>query len=114
MSQDCIFCKVARGELGGTPLFRNERVTAFRDINPQAPTHILIIPNQHLASLEAATKEDQALLGELLGVAAELARQEGVAQGYRVVINTGQQAGQSVFHLHVHLLAGRPMHWPPG
>ena len=115
MSQDCIFCKVARGELGGAPLFQNERVTAFRDINPQAPTHILIIPNQHLASLDAATQEDQALLGELLGVAAELARQEGVAQqGYRVVINTGQHGGQSVFHLHVHLLAGRPMHWPPG
>src|SRR5688500_10667627 len=69
MSQDCIFCKVARGEIGGTPLFRNERVTAFRDINPQAPTHLLIIPNQHLASLDTATREDQALLGELLGVA---------------------------------------------
>lgn len=115
MSQDCIFCKIARGELGGAPLFQNERVTAFRDVNPQAPSHILIIPNQHLASLEDATTDDQALLGELLSVAAEVARQEGVAnQGYRVIINTGRQAGQTVFHLHVHLLAGRPMHWPPG
>lgn len=115
MSQDCIFCKIANQELGGLPLFQNERVTAFRDVNPQAPTHILIIPNQHIASLEAASAEDQALLGELLLVAAELARQEGVAdQGYRVVANTGRQAGQTVFHLHLHLLAGRPMHWPPG
>jgi histidine triad (HIT) family protein len=115
MSQDCIFCKIANGELGGPPLFQNERVTAFRDINPQAPTHILIIPNQHLASLDAASIADQALLGELMLKAAELALQEGVAnQGYRVVLNTGRQGGQTVFHLHLHLLAGRPMHWPPG
>jgi histidine triad (HIT) family protein len=115
MSQDCIFCKIANREVGSTLLFQNERVTAFRDINPQAPTHILIIPNQHVASLEAASAEDQALLGELLLVAAELARQEEVAgPGYRLVINTGRQAGQTVFHLHLHLLAGRSMHWPPG
>jgi histidine triad (HIT) family protein len=115
MSQECIFCKIASREIGGSPLFQNERVTAFRDLNPQAPTHILIIPNKHLSSLDDASPEDQALLGELLLVAAQLARQEDVAgTGYRLVINTGRQAGQSVFHLHVHLLAGRSMHWPPG
>lgn len=114
MSQDCIFCKIAAGEFGGPPLYQDEQVTAFRDINPQAPTHILIIPNKHIASVDEAATEDQALLGKLLLTAADIARKEGVSTGYRLVINTGSPAGQSVFHIHVHLLGGRNMKWPPG
>jgi histidine triad (HIT) family protein len=115
MSQDCVFCKIAAGEFGGPPLYQDEQITAFRDINPQAPTHILLIPNKHTASLDEASAEDQALLAQLLLTAAKIARDEGVAdKGYRLVINTGPQAGQTVFHLHLHLLAGRNMTWPPG
>ena len=115
MSQDCIFCKIAAGEFGGPPLYQDEQVTAFKDINPQAPFHILIIPNKHVASLDEATAADQALLGQLMLTAAQLAREHGVVgQGYRLVTNTGPQAGQTVFHLHLHLLAGRNMTWPPG
>ncbi|MEW5961545.1 MAG: histidine triad nucleotide-binding protein [Chloroflexota bacterium] len=114
MSQDCIFCKIAAGEFGGPPLYQDEQVTAFRDINPQAPTHILLVPNKHIASLDEAALDDQALLGKLLLTAADIARQEGASRGYRLVINTGAPAGQSVFHIHVHLLAGRSMKWPPG
>jgi len=114
MSQDCIFCKIAAGEMGDPPLYQDEQVTAFRDVNPQAPTHILIIPNKHIVSMDKAKAEDQTLLGRLLLTAAEIARQEGVSEGYRLVINTGSKAGQSVFHIHAHLLAGRSMKWPPG
>lgn len=115
MSQDCVFCKIAAGEFGGPPLYQDEQMTAFRDINPQAPTHILIIPNKHIASLDEASAEDQLLLGQLLLTAATIARKEGVINnGYRLVINTGPGAGQTVFHIHVHLLAGRNMKWPPG
>lgn len=114
MSQDCIFCKIAAGEMGDI-IYQDETVTAFKDIGPQAPTHILIIPNKHIASLDKAQPEDQALLGRLLLTAAQIARDQGAAaEGYRLVINTGSQGGQTVFHLHVHLLAGRPMTWPPG
>ena len=115
MSQDCIFCKIAAGEIGGSPLYKDEQVTAFRDINPQAPVHVLIIPNKHIVSLNEATEEDQALLGYLVLVAAKLAQQEGIAAGgYRLVANTGPDGGQSVFHLHWHLLGGRRLTWPPG
>ena len=115
MSQDCIFCKIAAGEFGGPPLYRDEQVTAFKDINPQAPVHILIIPNRHVASLNDADDEDQALLGRLMLTAAKIAQDQGVAdQGYRLVTNTGTRAGQTVFHIHLHLLAGRTMSWPPG
>jgi histidine triad (HIT) family protein len=115
MSQTCIFCQIAAGEMGDEPLYQDETVTAFRDINPQAPTHILIIPNEHISSVDEASEAHQPLLGQLLLTGAELARQEGVAdKGYRLVINTGSQGGQSVDHLHLHLLAGRTMSWPPG
>jgi histidine triad (HIT) family protein len=115
MSQECIFCKIAAGELGGPPLYQDEDVTAFQDINPQAPIHVLIIPNKHIVSVDDASEEDQTLLGKLMFTAAKIAREEGVAdKGYRLVINTGAQGGQAVFHLHVHLLAGRNMTWPPG
>ena len=115
MSQDCIFCRIAAGEFGGPPVYQDEQVTAFKDINPQAPVHILIIPNKHVASLNEADDEDQTLLGQLMLTAANIAREQGVAdQGYRLVTNTGAKAGQTVFHIHLHLLAGRHMSWPPG
>lgn len=110
MSQDCIFCSIIAGEVGGPPLYVDEEVTAFRDINPLSPTHILIVPNKHLASVSEATEEDQAILGKLLLTAAKLAKAEGVTErGYRLIINNGSEAGQEVFHLHLHLMGGRKM-----
>jgi len=115
MSNDCIFCKIAAGEFGGPPVYQDDDVTAFRDINPQAPTHILLIPNRHIESVSHASQEEQALLGKLLMVAADVAKEEGLDDnGYRLVINKGVYGGQTVFHLHVHLLGGRRMTWPPG
>jgi histidine triad (HIT) family protein len=115
MSQNCIFCKIAAGKMGGSPLYQDDLITAFRDLNPQAPTHILIIPNKHIVSLNEANEEDQTLMGKLMLTASRLAQTEKVAEaGYRLVLNTGPHAGQSVFHLHVHLLAGRRLTWPPG
>ena len=115
MDPTCLFCKIAAGQIGGPPLYQDEYVTAFRDINPQAPVHVLLIPNKHITSLNEASPEDQALLGYLVLAAAKLAHQEGVAEsGYRLVTNTGPDGGQSVFHLHMHLLGGRRITWPPG
>lgn len=111
---DCIFCKIAAGEIGGPPVYQDDDVTAFKDINPQAPVHVLVVPNKHIVSVQEASTEDQALLGKLLTVTANIAQQEELNEGYRMVINTGPAAGQSVFHIHVHLLGGRPMKWPPG
>ena len=112
---NCIFCKVAAGEIPAAKIYEDERAVAFRDINPQAPTHALVIPRAHVASLNEAGEADGALLGHLLLVAARVARDAGhAAGGYRTVINTGPGAGQSVFHVHAHVLAGRPMAWPPG
>jgi histidine triad (HIT) family protein len=109
----CLFCQIAAGERPAAIVQRHDDVIAFRDINPQAPTHILIIPVKHIVSVAEATVEDEGLIGRLISVAREIAQQENL-MGYRLVINTGSQAGQSVFHLHVHLLGGRAMHWPPG
>jgi len=110
MSNDCIFCKIIAGEMGAPPLYQDDDVTAFRDINPQAPTHILIVPNKHIASVSEASAEDQAVLGKMMLTAAKIAQDEGVAgSGYRLVINNGSEAGQVVFHLHVHLMGGRKM-----
>lgn len=101
--------------MGGSPLFQDDQVTAFKDLNPQAPVHILVVPNKHITSVSTAGEADQALLGKLLLVAAQLAESEGVAgSGYRLVINTGSDGGQSVPHVHVHLLGGRRLTWPPG
>jgi histidine triad (HIT) family protein len=112
---DCIFCKIVAGEIPATKIFEDERAVAFRDLNPQAPTHALVIPRAHVASLDEAVEEDEALLGHLLLVAARVARAAGHADGgYRTVINTGADAGQTVFHIHVHLLGGRRLTWPPG
>ena len=110
---DCLFCKIAGGEIPATIVKRDGRLLAFRDINPQAPTHVLIIPTQHVSSLNDA--RDAGLLGEMLVFAGDLAREAGIAErGYRVVVNTNPDGGQTVFHLHAHLLGGRRMTWPPG
>lgn len=113
--QGCIFCEIISGSIPAKLIFEDERAIAFRDISPQAPTHALVIPRAHIASLAEAGEEDESLLGHLLRVAARVAREEGHAEGgYRTVINTGPGAGQSVFHIHVHVLAGRALTWPPG
>jgi histidine triad (HIT) family protein len=113
--QDCIFCKIVAGAIPATKIFEDERALAFRDINPQAPTHALVIPRAHIASLSEAEEGDEALLGHLLRVAARVAHEQGHAEGgYRAVVNTGPDAGQTVFHIHVHILAGRTLTWPPG
>ena len=112
---DCLFCKIHRREIPAQIVYEDEQTLAFNDVNPQAPTHILIIPKHHIPTLNDITEADEALLGHLLHVAVQLARQRGIDQpGYRTVINTNPQAGQSVFHIHVHLLGGRALHWPPG
>jgi histidine triad (HIT) family protein len=114
MSADCLFCKIAAKQIPSKVVYEDDEVFAFEDIGPQAPTHVLIIPRRHFASLNEATPEDQAVLGKLQLVAADLARKLRLAGGYRTVVNTGEGAGQSVFHLHLHLLGGRSFRWPPG
>ena len=113
--QNCIFCRLVGGEIPAEIIYSDAQPLAFRDINPQAPIHVLVIPREHLESLDDAAQRDEAPLGHLLRVAARVANQEGLSQnGYRTVINTGAGAGQSVFHLHLHVLGGRPLAWPPG
>jgi histidine triad (HIT) family protein len=112
---NCLFCQIIGGEIPADLLHQDERCVAIRDVNPQAPTHVLVIPREHMESLNDASNRDEALLGHLLRVGARIANDEGHSErGYRTVINTGAGAGQSVFHLHVHVLGGRPMNWPPG
>ncbi len=111
----CIFCQIATGKIDSEIVYQDEQVVAFRDLNPQAPVHILIIPREHITNLDGASAANAALLGHCALVAAEIARAEGFAEGgYRLVTNVGPDGGQSVDHLHFHLLAGRRMHWPPG
>lgn len=113
MADDCLFCRIVRKEIPAKLVAEDEHCVAFRDINPQAPVHILIVPREHVASLNEAT--DPAMLGRLSLKAAELAKREGIAKaGYRTVVNTNAAAGQTVFHIHLHLLGGRPLDWPPG
>jgi len=112
-NSDCLFCKIAAGEIPSNKVAETDAFLAFRDINPQAPTHVLAIPKRHVASLNHA--DDPQLLGELVLFARDVARAEGLADdGYRVVFNTNAGAGQTVFHIHAHVLGGRPMRWPPG
>ncbi|MGB0122913.1 MAG: histidine triad nucleotide-binding protein [Silvibacterium sp.] len=115
-TMDCIFCKIAAGEIPAKKLYEDERAIALADINPQAPVHLLIIPKQHIASLvELRTSEREInLVGHLHSIASQLARQQNLDKGYRIVINTGPDGGQTVDHLHLHLMGGRQMHWPPG
>lgn len=111
---DCLFCKIVAGQIPSKKVFEDEAVFAFHDIDPKAPKHILVIPKKHLASLADAQSADEALLGHILTTAAAIARDHGLGKGYRVVISTGPEGGQTVDHLHLHLLGGRQMHWPPG
>ena len=113
--QDCIFCRVVEGTVRADIIFQDDRCVAFRDINPQAPVHVLIIPREHIESLDDAGRGDEAVLGHILRIAARVANEQGLAEGgFRTVINTGAGAGQSVFHLHLHVLGGRTLSWPPG
>ena len=113
MSDSCLFCRIVRKEIPATLVLENEHVVAFRDIDPKAPTHILVVPREHVATLDDA--HDARMLGEVVLAAAEIARSEGLVDGgYRTVLNCGADAGQSVFHIHLHLLGGRKLAWPPG
>ena len=113
MSDSCLFCRIVRKEIPATLVLENEHVVAFRDIDPKAPTHILVVPREHVATLDDA--RDARMLGEVVLAAAEIARSEGLVDGgYRTVLNCGADAGQSVFHIHLHLLGGRKLAWPPG
>ena len=115
MTDSCVFCKIISGELPGTIVFRDEQATAFRDIHPAAPTHILIVPNKHIASVNVLEGEDEQLIGHLFSVAGQLAKREGIDQsGYRLITNTGPNAGQTVYHIHVHLIGGQMMKHPMG
>src|SRR5690348_9247187 len=111
---DCLFCNIIAGKIPEKKIYEDERVIAFEDINPQAPTHLLIIPKQHIIGLKEARPEDAEILGYCQLVAAKLARERKIEDGYRTVYNVGPRAGQSVFHLHLHLLGGRDLKWPPG
>ena len=111
-SENCIFCRIARGEVPAAIVAQNDQAVAFRDLDAKAPVHVLVIPRKHVASLDAV--DDPKMLGEILALAAEVARMEGLKGGYRVVINTGPDGGQTVHHLHAHVLGGRNMAWPPG
>ena len=112
---DCLFCKMVSGEIKPDVVFETDNVLAFRDINPQAPTHVLIIPKKHISTLNELQPEDNSLVGEIFQVAKKVAEMEGIAEsGYRTVFNCNKAAGQEVFHIHLHLLGGRNMRWPPG
>jgi histidine triad (HIT) family protein len=115
MPSECLFCRIIAGQLPASQVYSDDSVVAIRDIAPQAPTHILLLSRKHIASVADVGEKDRDLLGKILAVGAELAAREGVAiDGYRLVVNTGRNGGQTVDHLHVHLLGGRPMAWPPG
>ena len=115
MTRDCLFCKIIAGEIPSGRIHEDDVCVAFNDISPQAPTHILLVPREHVDSLDTADKGHNEILGHLLLTSAEIARKQGIAEdGYRVVINTNADGGQTVFHLHVHLLGGRPFVFPPG
>jgi len=112
---DCLFCKIIAREIPASIVYEDDRIVAFNDINPQAPTHVLVLPRQHIASLGDLAEGDDAIVGEVVRRAAAIARERGIAAGgFRTVFNTNRDAGQTVFHIHLHLLGGRPMAWPPG
>ena len=112
---DCLFCKILANEIPADIVYESETAVAFRDINPQAPTHVLIIPRKHIATINDIEEDDRAIVGSLYSAAREIAREEGFSnEGYRAVMNCNEAAGQTVFHIHLHLLGGRPFSWPPG
>jgi histidine triad (HIT) family protein len=110
----CLFCKIIEGTIPSTPVYQDDLVYSFADIGPKAPVHVLIVPREHIKSVNEAGQDKRALLGHLLWTAAEIARNKGLTDGYRVVVNTGEDGGQTVEHLHLHLLGGRALSWPPG
>ncbi|MBT8147541.1 MAG: histidine triad nucleotide-binding protein [Gammaproteobacteria bacterium] len=115
MSDDCLFCKIIAGDIPANKVYEDDDVLAFHDISPAAPTHILVIPKKHIAAVKDAGTEDTQLLGRLTLKASDIAREQGLEEdGYRFVINTGVEGGQTVFHIHLHILGGRAMTWPPG
>ena len=115
MSEDCLFCKLISGEIPATEVYRDDDIFAFEDINPIAPTHILVIPIKHLSDIKSANEDDQQLLGKILLIANQIATEKGLAKdGFRYVINTGKNGGQTVYHLHLHIIGGRSLSWPPG
>jgi len=115
MSTDCLFCKIIRHEIPASIVYEDDRVLAFNDINPQALTHVLVVPKMHIPSLNDLTPDHDAIVGEVVSRAGAIARERGIdAGGFRTVFNTNRDAGQTVFHIHLHLIGGRAMHWPPG
>src|SRR6201987_4552690 len=110
---DCLFCRMIRGEIPTKKVYEDEQTFAFEDINPQAPTHVLVVPKKHIRGLKEATPEEAEIVGHCHLVAARIARERSIEDGYRTVVNVGPRAGQSVFHLHVHLIGGRTLQWPP-
>ncbi len=111
---DCLFCKIIEGKIPSKKVYEDDRVYGFEDINPQAPTHVLLIPKKHIEGLNKAEEGDAEIIGYLNLVAAKIGRERGIEDGYRTVLNVGPRSGQSVFHLHLHLIGGRDMKWPPG
>jgi len=111
---DCLFCRIIRGEIPAKKVYEDDETLVFEDINPQAPTHVLIIPKKHIDGVKEAKREDAEIIGKCHLVAAHIARERNIENSYRTVFNVGPGAGQSVFHLHLHLLGGRPLAWPPG
>ncbi len=111
---DCLFCKIVAGEIPSTKVYEDEQIFAFRDINPQAPTHILVIPKEHISSVDAITPENSAIVAHIFEIIPKLAAEDGLDKGYRVISNIGEQGQQTVPHLHFHILGGRDMTWPPG
>jgi histidine triad (HIT) family protein len=114
MSQDCIFCKILDGDIPAELIYEDDDIVAFNDISPQAPTHILVIPRKHITGPVALTDTDELLMGKLVKVGVDLAKSMGLDDGFRFVMNNGERAGQTVFHLHMHVLGGRELTWPPG
>jgi len=114
VSHECIFCKIIAGEIPAKLLYEDQDIIAFNDISPQAPTHILVIPKKHIPGPAAMSETDQGLMGKLIRVGTDLAAEKGLEDGFRLVMNNGEEAGQTVFHLHLHVLGGRTMNWPPG
>lgn len=111
---DCLFCKIINGDIPSDKLYEDDDVYAFRDISPQAPTHFLVIPKKHISGPSEVSEEDEKVIGKMLRIAADIAQQEGIGDAFRTVFNNGAEAGQTVFHIHMHVLGGRSLTWPPG
>ena len=113
MSDNCLFCKILKGEVSADKLYEDDDILAFKDISPQAPVHFLVVPKKHIKGPEGITPDDERLIGKLIRMGGEIAKQQGI-EHYRALLNNGEQAGQTVFHLHLHVMGGRAMSWPPG